>query len=196
MAEVLVKQLTGGDRMKARFMRQDLFEFEPQHKIWLAANHKPVIRGTDYAIWRRIRLIPFDVTIPENERDPHLIDKLQAELPGILAWCVRGCMAWQRQGLGMPERVRAATNAYQAEMDLVAQFLEENCVLNSLATVTAGVLYAEYRTWCEQAGENPRSQRWLSGRLKERGITTDSRDTYGRALYRGLGLIAKDGPND
>ena len=98
--EVLVKELTGGDPIRARRMREDFWEFRPTHKVFLATNHKPVITGTDHAIWERIRLIPFTVTIPKEQRDTTLPDKLLAELPGILAWAVQGCLTWQQEGLG------------------------------------------------------------------------------------------------
>jgi putative DNA primase/helicase len=116
-AENLVKQLTGGDRISARFLHAEFFEFQPIFKIWLAANHKPVIRGTDNAIWERIRLIPFSVTIPEGERDLHLAEKLAAEGPGILRWMVDGCRAWQHQGLCPPTEVRQATEDYRSWPD-------------------------------------------------------------------------------
>ena len=125
LAEALVKEMTGGDTITALFLRQEYFDFKPEFKIFLAANHKPVIRGTDLAIWRRIRLIPFTVTIPAEEQDRRLGRKLEAELSGILAWAVRGCQAWQREGLGMPAAVKAATEAYRAESDLLAAFLAE-----------------------------------------------------------------------
>jgi putative DNA primase/helicase len=105
LAEALIKQMTGGDTMTARFLYGEFFEFLPEFKILLAVNHKPLIRNTDHAIWRRIRLVPFTVTIPEAERDKDLPDKLRRELPGILAWAVQGCLDWQREGLGMPEPV-------------------------------------------------------------------------------------------
>jgi putative DNA primase/helicase len=195
MAEVLTKQLTGGDILKARFMRQDFFQFEPTHKIFLASNHKPVIRGTDHAIWRRIRLVPFEVTIPEAEQDPGLGDKLRAELPGILTWAVRGCLEWQRTGLAIPQKVRQATDAYREEMDILATFLEECCIVNSLASVTAGVLYSAYKLWAEQNSEHPITHRAFSARLQERGFSASTRDGAGRAVIFGIGLLAKDGEN-
>jgi P4 family phage/plasmid primase-like protien len=112
LSESLVKQLTGGDRVTARFLYSHLFEYSPQFKIWLAANYKPNITGTDHAIWRRIKLIPFDVTIPENERDPNLPSKLRDELSGILAWAVKGAMEWYASGLGEPDEVKRATAAF------------------------------------------------------------------------------------
>ena len=116
-AESLVKQLTGGDRIKARFMRQDFFEFEPTQKFFIAVNNKPSIKGTDYGIWRRIKTVPFTVTIPESERDKTLPEKLLAELPGILNWAIQGCLEWQREDLGTPDEVTEATNEYRHDMD-------------------------------------------------------------------------------
>jgi len=196
LAEVLVKQITGGDRITARFMRRDFFSFDPTHKIWLAANHKPIIRGTDHGIWRRIRMVPFEVTIPASEQDPTLSDKLRSELPGILAWAVRGCLEWQQTGLAAPEKILRATEAYQAEMDFITGYLDERCVVNSRASVTAGNLYSDVRNWAELSGEKLISHRAFSTRMKERGFATSSRDGSGRAVYFGLGLLTKDGDND
>ncbi len=199
LAESLVKQLTGGDRIKARFMRQDFFEFEPTHKVVLAANHKPTIRGTDHAIWRRIKLVPFEVTIPKAEQDPHLFEKLRAELPGILAWAVRGCLDWQQNGLGEPEEVRAATAEYRAEMDVIAAFLDERCVVHERATTTAQALYDAYTTWCDEYREKPEKQRSFGLRLTERGFGS-YKITAGphkdRKGWRGIGLRADDGGPD
>lgn len=188
--ETLTKWLTGGDRLKARFMRQDFFEFEPTHKIWIATNHLPTIRGTDYAIWRRIRLIPFTVTIPEDERDPHLVEKLRDELPGILAWAVRGCLAWQREGLKTPEEVKHATAAYKREQDVLAAFLEAYCVIGADARAMARDLYAAYCTWCGENGEKAMSQRQFGARLAERGF---ERVRLGTGYqWRGVGLAGAD----
>src|SRR5262249_1677210 len=123
LAESVVKHLTGGDTVTARFLFAEYFEFRPGFKLWLAANHKPVIKGTDYAIWRRIHLIPFSVQFEGEHKDTELAAKLLTELPGILAWAVRGCLAWQRDGLRPPEMVQAATEEYRKEMDVVGNFL-------------------------------------------------------------------------
>ncbi len=187
MNETLVKWLTGGDKLKARFMRQDFFEFEPTFKLWIATNHKPMIRGTDDGIWRRLRLIPFAVTIPEHERDPKLIEKLKAELPGILRWAVEGCILWQQEGLGMPDEVRAATQAYRQEMDVLAQFLAECCVLEPNAKVFAKHLYPAYVKWCEENGERPLTQTAFGTRMAERGF---EKVRWGPGwVYRGVGLL-------
>src|SRR5262249_23294401 len=128
MAEGLVKQMTGGDRIKARFMRRDFFEFEPTHKLLFAANHKPVIRGQDYAIWRRIKMVPFEVRIPDAEKDPRLLNKLRTEGSGILNHLLSGCFAWQHAGLQEPSSVTRATEEYRSDMDTLGQFIEECCV--------------------------------------------------------------------
>lgn len=185
--ESLTKWLTGGDKLKARKMRQDFFEFEPTHKIWLATNHKPTIRGTDYAIWRRLRLIPFNITIPEEERDPHLVDKLKAELPGILAWAVRGCLAWQERGLGMPDEVKQATEAYREEMDLLADFLAECCITGTDKRASAKQLYEAYCSWCGRNGEHILTQKAFGMRLSERGL--ERKKTGGVYWWRGIGLV-------
>jgi putative DNA primase/helicase len=195
LAETLVKQITGGDPIRARRMREDFWTFMPSHKIWLAANHKPVIKGTDYAIWRRVRLIPFDVVIPVEKRDPMLGEKLKIEYPGILAWAVRGCLTWQRKGLGVPEIVVRATDSYQKEMDVLAGFLADCCVIDVNAHVSKGALYKEYRSWCESNGEHYETQRSLSGRIIERGFD-EFRATGGVRSWIGIGLAVKRDSSD
>jgi putative DNA primase/helicase len=190
--ESLVKDLTGGDRLSARLLHKNSFEFIPIAKMWLYGNHKPTVKGTDEGIWRRVKLIPFTVTIPPEERDKNLPEKLRAELPGILAWAVRGCLAWQREGLDLPQAVKAATDDYRAEQDTLAAFLSECCVINSLASVTAGDLYTAYKAWAEQSGLNPISKIALSRQLSERGLSATGRQAgTGRAVYTGLGLLAE-----
>jgi P4 family phage/plasmid primase-like protien len=153
LAESLVKRLTGGDRIKARRMRENFYEFNPTHKFFLAANHKPTIRGTDEGIWSRIKLIPFNVFIPPTERDRRLPQKLRAEASGILNWLVEGCLAWQRDGLNEPAAVAEATSAYRAEMDAVGRFVDECCVVNKEFRVKAQTLYQKYTEWCKESGE-------------------------------------------
>ena len=199
LAEGLVKWLTGGDRMKARKMRQDFYEFRPTYKIWLAANHKPTIIGTDLAIWRRIRLVPFTVVIPPDEQDPCLPEKLRGELPGILAWAVQGCLGWQRDGLDTPQEVETATAAYRAEQDILAGFLEDCCTTDPDEWVTANAFYLAYINWAKDAGEKPLTKTALGLRLAERGFAPGRDRTEGR-LWRGIGLnvtrfAAENDPN-
>jgi putative DNA primase/helicase len=194
LAESLIKDLTGQDTITARFMRAEWFDFQPTHKLSLSTNHKPEIRGTDAAIWRRIRLIPWSVTIPPGEQDKRLPAKLRAELPGVLAWIVQGCLEWQRIGLQPPEEVRRATGRYRAEMDVLAAFIDEECIVAEHASATAKALYGAYRVWCEDNGERPESQRRFGSRLKERGfesgrMTTGARK--GAVEWYGIGLAGE-----
>src|SRR5215208_3158020 len=158
LAEGLVKQLTGRDPIKARRMREDFWQFDPTHTVFLATNHRPEVKGTDHAIWRRVKLVPFEVAIPESEQDKRLAEKLRGELPGILAWIVQGCLEYQREGLGEPDEVKAATQGYRSEMDVLAAFIEDRCVVHPKAHVGATPLYRAYKDWCEDAGESQLTQ--------------------------------------
>lgn len=191
LAESTVKQLTGGDAVRARFLFQESFEFQPQFKIWLAANHKPEIRGTDYAIWRRIRLVPFNVTIPERERNQKLDSELREELPGILAWAVRGCLAWQREGLGAPEAVTQATADYKDEMDSLAEFLSERCAIGDMYQVSPTEIYVSYESWCQSSGELKQPQKWLARQLKDRGFQQE-KGGKGKRFWKGIGLFREE----
>ena len=183
--EQLVKQLTGGDLITARRMKEDFWTFPPTHKLWIAGNHKPVIRGTDEGMWRRIRLVPFSVTIPRDERDPDLFEKLTQELPGILNWAIDGCLLWQRDGLNPPPAVMAATAEYREEQDALAEFLASECVIHEKAKVSAKDLYAAYVRWCEGSGEEPLKQRTFGTRLTERGL---DKKKVSVVVYFGIGL--------
>jgi putative DNA primase/helicase len=149
LAEAILKQLSGGESIRARPVFRDNIEFDATHKIVLAVNYKPIIRGTDKGIWRRIKLVPFTVTISEAEKDKDLKDKLKAELPGILNWFLRGCQDWREYGLMEPEEVTRATDLYRRDQDIVQRFLDEQCTLDPQATVEAGSLFAEYRIWSD-----------------------------------------------
>jgi putative DNA primase/helicase len=185
-SEATVKRLTGSDTVRARFLRENEIEFEPTHKIWLATNHKPVIEDTDHAIWRRIQLIPFNVTFSEEEQDEQLEEKLKEEAPGILRWMVEGCRKWQKHGLDPAQSVREATSQYRSEMDVIGAFLDEECVENSNATVQASTLYQAYENWCDRKGEKPEKQRGFGMRMTERGFERErKRDGY---HYLGLGI--------
>jgi putative DNA primase/helicase len=185
--EVLAKILTGGDKITARFMRQDFFTFAPTHKLWIVGNHKPVVRGTDYAIWRRIRLIPFTVTIPESERDVTLGEKLRSEAEGILAWAVRGCLEWQAHGLKAPPEVLAATNEYRAESDTLGLFLDECTVSLPAARSQASHLYAAYQKWALTGGIHPVTMTHFGRALGERGFEKVKARTH--IEYVGIGLL-------
>lgn len=197
LAEVVIKQLTGSDTITARRLYAEFFEFRPTFKLFLAANHKPIIRGTDHAIWRRICLVPFKITIPAAEQDAHLAEKLRAELPGILAWAVRGCLEWQRQGLNVPSAVLSATEVYRGEMDTLGGFLKERCVVETEATVSAKALYHAYTEWATAVGEKPIAQNAFGMRLSERGFERGRKAdrTTRQSVWRGIRL-ATDQPLD
>jgi putative DNA primase/helicase len=183
--EALVKDLTGGEPIRARRMREDFWEFKPTHKVILLTNHRPRVRGTDEGIWRRLRLVPFTTTfwdptdpaknaaeLPAGLRqDKRLGDKLAAEHKGILAWLARGAMDWWRDGLTLPEKVRAATTEYREAEDLLAQWIDEACVTGSGAyRCKASELYVSFREWCERTGEEVVSQTSFGDGLNERGF--------------------------
>lgn len=193
LSESLVKDLTGGDTISARFLYQETFEFLPTHKLWLYGNHRPDIRGTDPGIWRRIRVIPFDVQIPASEVDPYLRDKLLAELPGILAWAVRGCQDHQDNGLPLPEAVQRATQEYRSDMDMLAAFMSDCCVVRADAVVKASDLYKAYTTWCEENGERAVTQRRLGQQLTERGFERRRMGKDDNWHRVGIGLLANPG---
>ncbi len=193
-AESKVKSLTGGDKISARFMRQDFFEFFPQFKLFVAGNHKPAIRNIDEAMKRRLHLIPFTVTIPPERRDKHLQQKLMAERDGILAWAVQGCLAWQRDGLNPPESVLSATDEYFEAEDALGRWLEENCVLQANAKSLTAELFSDWKQWCDAAGEFIGTQRRFSDLLVTRGIEK-WRNGSGLRGFRGIGLKAPPTPD-
>jgi putative DNA primase/helicase len=194
LAEALVKDLTGRDTISARFMRGEFFQFRPVCKLWLRTNHKPVIRGTDRAIWDRVRLLPFDLRIPDGQEDRSLPTQLRAELPGILTWALHGCLAWQTNGLGMPDEVKQATAGYQAEMDVVGDFLDDCCTVANWAKVESTALYKAYTSWCEANSERALKRRAFAAALQERGFRNDEeRAVSGRILWTGLSLRATPG---
>lgn len=190
LAESLIKQLTGGDRIAARFLHKEYFEFTPEFKIWLTVNHKPTIWGTDHAIWRRIRLVPFTVTIPDEEQDETLGDRLAEELPGILSWAVDGLNLWHKERLGKPEAIKKATENYKTEMDLIGGFLADRCEIDPEGEVTASELYETYKKWAEENGERPMSQRRLAESLQERGFHNDRKGKERTRIWKGFTLQA------
>jgi putative DNA primase/helicase len=196
LAENFVKATTGGDKISARYLYQEYFEFEAIFKLWLGTNHKPVVKGVDEGIWRRIRLVPFSERFEGDRRDEELRQKLEEELPGILAWAIQGCQEWQQLGLKPSQSVSDATKTYRTEMDSFAAFLEEQCSVTEGARAKASDLYQSYRSWAEANGEKPVSQRWFGLRLSERGFVKKSVDGYPH--YQGLGLSRKfsAGEND
>src|SRR5207253_9820893 len=129
------------------------FQFAPTFKIFMDSNHKPEVRGTDNAIWDRIKLIPFMVSIPDEEKDRHLLDKLKAEASGILLWAVEGCLEWRRDGLKEPKCVAIATDEYREEMNVFTEFLDDECILGASLEDTVENLYRSYTAWCTRHNE-------------------------------------------
>jgi len=188
LAEAKIKAMTGADTLSARFMRGEWFTFRPQFQLWLATNHKPEVRGTDHAIWRRLRLVPFTETIAEDEQDRELPDRLREEAPGILRWAVEGCLEYRKRGLSAPQAVLAATEGYRREQDLLGEFLEERCTTGEDCWAWTADLFLAWSEWCEGQGERPGSQRMFGERLRERGFEADRKGKGGRRTWRGVGL--------
>lgn len=195
-AESKIKALTGGDKIAARFMRQDFFEFAPQFKLFITGNHKPGLRGVDEAIKRRMNLIPFAVTIPAAARDERLPEKLRGEWPGILQWAIDGCTEWQATGLAQPESVRAATDAYLDAEDGLAQWMTERCVMRSSLYTVLRELFADWSTWANETGEDAGSQKRFSQALESKGLVKKNQPGTNRAGFYGIGLLHPDNRGD
>jgi putative DNA primase/helicase len=191
LSEPLIKQITGNDRMTARFLYGEYFNFTPTFKIWMATNHKPVIKGTDHGIWRRIKLIPFVTRIEEEKQDKHLEKKLMLEGPGILNWLIEGAKRWCREGLKTPNIIINATDEYRAEMDVIGNFLKERCDQQLVVSIKARELFKCYQEWCDDHNEHAVSERFLGLRLKELGLE-QKRMTDGR-YWQGIQLRAQPG---
>lgn len=190
-SESTIKAITGQDPITCAFKFQDEFSYVPQFKLWLAANHKPRIRGRDHAIWRRPRLIPFDNIVPDEKQDKELGIALAHELAGILSWAVEGCKKWQKEGLKPPEKVVLSTQKYREEQDTLAEFLEDCCNVTPSYDCLAGDLYAAYRKWAESENEEPVSKNLFGRMMTERGFELD-RNTITRERIR-LGIALKPG---
>ncbi len=166
-----LKHLTGGERIRASHKHEREFEYEVTYKIWLNSNHKPDITDTTYSIWRRVKLIPFNVVIPVAEQDKRLREKMKNEYPAILAWAVQGCLDWQQSGLAEPREVTQAVAEYRQEQDVLSDFLKACCVLeprNAECVISHKGIYAGYEKWCEGNSMDPVTSRTFSRRLKEK----------------------------
>jgi putative DNA primase/helicase len=185
--EVKIKSMTGGDKMTARFMRCDFFDFVPKFKLWVVGNHKPQLDNVDEALRRRMLLVPFLVQIPLEERDQDLMEKLKAEWPAILRWMLDGCREWQQIGLAPPKIVTEATMAYFDDQDLIKQWLDE-CTQEAPPTVFIGstMLFSSWKSWCDQRGMSTGSVKALVDTLSDRGFI-QRRRRYGRG-FMGLQL--------
>ena len=190
LAEGLLKLLTGGDTVAARFLYQEAFEFQPQFKFWLAANDRPRVNADDDAMWRRIHQIPFTHVIPEAERDDRVKLALRTDPAvhsAILAWAVQGCLEWQRVGLAVPACVRDYTNEYRAENDPLKDWIADACQLGSDAWTSNPDLRGSYETWCEANGERPISANKLATALAPKGCTREKRSAV--RGWRGIRVV-------
>ncbi|MEH7149333.1 phage/plasmid primase, P4 family [Bacillus thuringiensis] len=174
LSESFVKQITGGEPVLARFLRQEYFEFVPEFKVFFTTNHKPVIGGLDEGIWRRVKLIPFNLNLPSHKRDKRLPEKLSLEMPGILNWAIEGCMKWQQGRLKEPKVVAEATGQYKEDMDILAPFLDEVCYTdepeNEAIRIEAKELYNVYERWCFNSGERALGNRSFYRMLETKGF--------------------------
>lgn len=186
LSESLIKSLTGGDTITARSLYQTEREYKISGKIWFSTNHRPVIKGTDAAIWRRVWLVPFEVTIPDERRDRLILEKLAAEGSGILNWMIEGLKRYRENGdrLQMPERVALANQAYRIDSDVIGQFLLDRYILDPSAMISRATLYEQYVTWCKETGEDSTSARTFAIRIQERGIS--SKKIHGTRYWSGI----------
>jgi len=186
LSETLIKQITGQDKLTARFLYGEFFEFLPTFKVFMATNQSPEIRGNDYGIWRRIKIIPFPVMISYEERDFNLMDKLRTEYAGILNWMIEGCLLWQKEGLGEPDEMRTAITEYRDDMDIISSFLQECCETEGQeqARIRSGDLYSAFASWCSRAGEEPYSKRMFAIYLESMGFQK-GRDSQQR-FWKGI----------
>jgi len=191
LAEATVKRLTGGDKIKARRMRQDFVEFTPSHTAALVTNHLPTVSGDDPALWARLRVVPFDVVIPREEQDVRLGEKLLLESSAVLAWAVRGWADYQRVGLAEPAAVVRATDSYRADSDAVARFVDQCCLAGPHFYVTVADLFTRWQQWAADDGAEPISKRAFGEAMDKRGYRVERR--HGGVRVRvGIGLAADD----
>jgi len=187
LEEALVKRLTGQDKIVCRDLYSSLIEYVPTFKFVLATNSKPVVHGTDHAIWRRIHLIPFNVTFRPHEQDKQLIAKLTAELPGILNWALNGTLAYLENGLNPPSSVVAATQSYRSEMDVLEEWIEDECVRDTASQTLVTKLYDAYSRWCQKNKLRQLMKRTFGDQLEAKGFER-ARGAGGARLHRGIAL--------
>jgi putative DNA primase/helicase len=185
--EPTVKDITGGDKISARFLYCEPFDFHPEFKLWLRGNHKPAITGTDDGIWRRIHLVPFGVQFTEESKDVDIGVKLQRELDGILAWCVQGCVEWRRQGLNPPDKVVAAIKEYREDSDMLAQFIEDQCQIGEGLKTGCKPLFDKFVEWTGH--DTKMTNRSFAPAMEVKGFPKSSRTNQGY-FYMGIAPIS------
>lgn len=185
-----MKDLTGGDKLRGRFLYERGFEFEPVGKLFIVGNHRPVIRGTDEGVWRRVRLIGFNERFDGDKCDRTLPDKLKAEAPGILNWLIRGCLLWQKEGLEMPEAIASAVEDYRNDEDRLADFIDERTTEDFLSDgVKHADVYTAYKSHAEATGNRyPLTSRKLVQALRDRKWR-DKRTSEAKVVWQGVRLV-------
>jgi putative DNA primase/helicase len=168
MSESLIKSMTGGDKIAARFLYKEFIEFTPKYKLFIAGNHKPLIRGTDEGIWRRIHLVPFDVTISKHKRDGALPEKLKSEMSGILNWLIEGCLKYQKERLALPPVMKEALEEYQDEMDTLGLWIKDCCTIGDDCRARGEQIYKSYSQWSLDNGFQSSSSAAFYRRISER----------------------------
>lgn len=191
--EALIKDITGNEVMSARRMHCNFFQFKPVAKLWMHGNHRPTIHGSDNGIWRRILLIPFTVTIPENERDPFILEKLEKEKEGIFALMVKAAIECYKSGLRPPEKVIKVTSGYRNDQDIIGEWFDDNCISGENYTVQRQELYSNYRVWAESRGLRVLSAKWLANELQRR-YKISSHKSSGVRYWVGISIVQR--PND
>jgi putative DNA primase/helicase len=194
LAEATMKRLTGGDLIKARRMRQDFVEFEPSHTATLITNHLPKVTGDDPAIWRRVRVIPFDVVFTSDQQDRGLDDRLRLDADAVLAWAVQGYREYTQRGLDEPEAVSVATERYQLDSDALSRFIEERCLTGQHYQCHAGQLFEAWSRWCAAEATEAGSKKAFGLSLDRKGYP-DGRTATGR-LRKGIALLAEEDDDD
>jgi putative DNA primase/helicase len=185
--ETLIKELTGNERMSARRMREDVWEFDPTHKVFMGTNHKPQIKGTDYAIWRRVKLVPFTTTLTPEQAQLDVPERLRAEYAGILAWAVRGCLDWQANGLGEPQAVIDATAEYREDQNTFGKFISEECLIHPDMRSQSSLLFARYTAWAKNANYHPMNIRRFGEKLMSE-VRSLKKVKSSDIWYQGIGL--------
>ena len=191
MDEALLKRLSGSDTIEARFLNKEFFSFPPTHKLWIATNHLPHVQDTGHGFWRRPVLIPFDQKFAGDSDDKRLRDKLKAEAPGILAWAVRHCLEWQREGLNIPPRLVQSVDEYRTDQDVVARFVADCCDVGDGLSAPAASLYQAFQEWASEQGESALNGTAFGIRLE--GLHYNKRRSSGCTLRCGLKINAHRG---
>lgn len=193
-AEATMKRLVGGDPIEANLMHKNPITFDPSHLLVMLTNHLPAVSGDDPAVWRRILVVPFDVVIPENERDPDLPERLKKSAPAVLGWVYEGWLDYQEQGLNPPEAVKVRTQEYQASSDVLGRFLDERTIASPHAVVRARELFTEWSGWCHASGEQSGTEKSFAESLARRGYA--KKRTSAGQVYQGLMVAGTDDADD